>query len=183
MGNLTNTKTSVVVFSGMMSVFLSESCSLPNDADCRVERRDWRHSEIRGDLQLLWLFLHVLTLVLVWCYDILHIMLTFQAPIHAMVDVREMTKLSAIWMPFLRTLLVSWCLPTTASKSSSPYASHCAVTCSQSFSVNLAAWQSRTCWISSSFRSMNVLGTLWQTHDQKMLIFPFSSHSAGSSTP
>jgi hypothetical protein len=54
-------------------------------------------------------------------------MLKFQAPTHAMVDVKEITKLSAIWRPFFRTLVVSWCLSTTASKSSSPYASHSAV--------------------------------------------------------
>jgi hypothetical protein len=163
----------------MMSVFLSESCSLPNDADCIVERKDWRHSEIRGDLQFLWLLLRVL----IWCYDILHIMLKFQTPIYEMFDVRKMTKLSVIRRPFFRILAVSWCLSTTASKSSSPHASHSAVTCSRPFSVNSAAWQLRTCWISPSFKSMKVLGTLWQPHYQQILIFPFSSHSAGSSTP
>jgi len=101
---MTNTKTFVVVFSGMMSVFPPESCSLPDDADRTVQRRDRGR---RGDLQFRWLFLHILILVLVWCYDILHIMLKFQAPIHAMVNVTEVTKLSAIWRPFFRTLVVS----------------------------------------------------------------------------
>jgi hypothetical protein len=71
-------------------------------------RGDRRHSE-GGYLRLLYLLLHVLTHLLLWCHDSLHLAFKFQAPLHELVNLKEIkTKLSTIWRRFFRALVVSW---------------------------------------------------------------------------
>jgi len=50
----------------------------------------------------------------------LHLVLTFQAPLHEMVNFKVITKWYTIWRPFFRALLVSWSFSTAASEYSSP---------------------------------------------------------------
>ena len=94
---------------------------------------------------MLCLSLHVLTHFLVWFHDSLHLMLKFQAPVHELV--------------FLRSLVISRGLCTTASGSLSSGSLHPVIS-PRSSSVNSAVQESRTLWISTS-EPGNLFGNEW----------------------
>ena len=62
--NHLNTKTTVLVFTGMM-VFHTESCQVDCMAECMMEGQT--ENQQRDNLQLLYLLLHVFIHFLVWC--------------------------------------------------------------------------------------------------------------------
>lgn len=119
----------VLEFTGVMLVYLAES-----------DNRDWmtQNAWQRRRQQTLWrkrwslialLLPHVLICLLVWCHGRLHLVLNFQAHIHEMDNLKEITKLPTIYRTFFRASALSQVLSTTVSASSSSSGSLSIVSC------------------------------------------------------
>jgi hypothetical protein len=73
-----------------------------------------------GDGLHLHCHLYVLICVL-WCYEILHLILKLQWPLLEVGDLKVMIKLFVFWRSFLRVLVVSWGPCATSSQYSSSF--------------------------------------------------------------
>jgi len=86
-----------------------------NDMECMVERE-------MEDLVMVFICRHLYSLIRVlWCCEILHLILTFQGPLLEVGDLKVMIKFFVFWRSFLRVLVVSWGPCTTSSQSSSSF--------------------------------------------------------------